>query len=296
MGARFAFLQIARHDEFIARSDQNRISVRSIAPTRGLIYDRNGVLLADNVAAFRLEVVPEQAKNMPQLLEELGERAGAVRRRHLERFNALRKAKHSFESIPLRFKLQRRRDRALRDRPLALSRRGRRAVPDPRYPLGEQFAHVIGYVGRIDVADAEKLDARSYAGTTHVGKTGIERYYEDELHGEVGYEKVEVNVDKRPMRVLAGRVAPKPGENIYLTIDARLQQAAEAAFEGRAGAAVAIDPRNGEVLAMVSVPSFDPNLFVNGIASADYATLLERAGQAAVQPRARAAATRRARR
>src|SRR5690606_25085040 len=111
------------------------------------------------------------------------------------------------------------------------------------------------------------------AGTSHVGKTGIERYYEDRLHGKPGYEQVEVNADHRPLRVLE-RVAPVPGENLYLTIDARVQETAEAAFTGRAGAAVAIDPRNGEVLAMVSVPNFDPNLFVNGISRPDYAALL----------------------
>jgi len=273
LGVRFAFLQISRHAEFTARSDQNRISVRSIAPTRGLIYDRNGVLLADNVAAFRLEVVPEQAKDLPHLLDELGS-VVALSDDDLDRFNALRRAKHAFESIPLRFKLSE--DEIARFSTERWRFPGVDIVPylTRAYPRGEDFAHLIGYVGRIDVADAEKLDARSYAGTTHVGKTGIERYYEDELHGEVGYEKVEVNVDKRPLRVLPDRVAPKPGKNIYLTIDARLQRAAADAFEGRAGAAVAIDPRNGEVLAMVSVPSFDPNLFVNGIGKIDYATLL----------------------
>jgi len=186
----------------------------------------------------------------------------------------LRKAKHSFESIPLRFKLSE--DEIARFSTERWRFPGVDVVPylTRAYPRGEEFAHLIGYVGRIDVADAEKLDAQEYAGTTHIGKTGIERYYEDELHGEVGYEKVEVNVDKRPLRVLPDRVAPKSGKNIYLTIDARLQRVAAEAFEGRAGAAVAIDPRNGEVLAMVSVPSFDPNLFVNGIGKIDYATLL----------------------
>src|SRR5690606_18932389 len=121
------------------------------------------------------------------------------------------------------------------------------------YPHGADFAHVVGYVGRMDQSDLERLDAGRYEGTTHVGKTGIERYYEDLLHGEPGYEQVEVNADHRPLRVLE-RVAPKPGTNLYLTIDAHLQQVAEQAFAGRAGSAVAVDPRNGEVLAMVSVP------------------------------------------
>jgi len=273
LGARFFYLQVNQHEEFSSRSDQNRISIRRIVPSRGLIYDRNGVLLADNIAAFRLEVVPENAKNLPQLLEDVGA-VVALSDDDLERFNAMRKAKHSFESIPLRFKLSE--DEIARFSTERWRFPGVDVVPylTRAYPRGEEFAHLIGYVGRIDVADAEKLDAQEYAGTTHIGKTGIERYYEDELHGEVGYEKVEVNVDKRPLRVLPDRVAPKSGKNIYLTIDARLQRVAAEAFEGRAGAAVAIDPRNGEVLAMVSVPSFDPNLFVNGIGKIDYATLL----------------------
>jgi len=247
--------------------------LRSIAPTRGLIYDRNGVLLADNIAAFRLEVVPEQVKDLRRMLDELGQ-VVALSDDDLERFDALRKAKHSFESIPLRFKLSE--DEIARFSTERWRFAGVDIVPylTRAYPRGEDFAHLIGYVGRIDAADAAKLDAQGYAGTTHIGKTGIERYYEDELHGEVGYEKVEVNVDKRPLRVLPDRIAPKPGKNIYLTIDSRLQRVAADAFDGRAGAAVAIDPRNGEVLAMVSVPTFDPNLFVNGIGKIDYATLL----------------------
>jgi penicillin-binding protein 2 len=273
LSARFAHLQVARHGEFSARSDQNRISLRSVAPTRGLIYDRNGMLLADNVAAFRLEVVPEQVRNVAATLDELGQ-VVALSDDDLEHFDALRKSKHPFESIPLRFKLSE--DEIARFSTERWRFPGVDVVPylTRSYPRGEEFAHLIGYVGRIDAADAERLDAQSYAGTTHIGKTGIERYYEDRLHGTVGYEKVEVNVDKRPLRVLPDRVAPQPGENVYLTIDARLQRVAEEAFEGRAGAAVAIDPRNGEVLAMVSVPSFDPNLFVNGIGKVDYSTLL----------------------
>ena len=272
LGARFAYLQITRHSEFSSRSDSNRISVRRVAPTRGLIYDRNGVLLADNIAAFRLEVVPEQVKDLSAMLADLGA-VVALSDDDIEHFDALRKAKHTFESIPLRFKLSE--DEIARFSTERWRFPGVDVVPylTRTYPQGDQFAHVVGYVGRIDVADADKLDATRYAGTTHIGKTGIERSYEDALHGEPGYDLVEVNVDKRPLRVIE-RVASTPGKNLYLSIDARLQRVAEDAFEGRAGAAVAIDPRNGEVLAMVSVPSFDPNLFVNGIGKVDYSTLL----------------------
>ena len=274
LGVRFSFLQIERHDEFSARSEANRVLTRPHAPARGLIYDRNGVLLAENVAAFRLEITPEQVHDLPATIVRLGE-VVPISDDDVERFNALRKSKRSYEGTPIRLKLS--------EEEIAKFSVNRWAFPGVdvvpyltrSYPLGEEFAHTVGYVGRIDEADLGKLDKGDYAGTTHVGKTGIERYYEDRLHGEVGYEKIEVNADHRPIGEPLGRVAPKPGENLYLSIDARLQEATEAAFEGRAGAAVAIDPRTGEVLAMVSVPSFDPNLFVNGIASVDYAALLD---------------------
>jgi penicillin-binding protein 2 len=274
LGARFSFLQIARHEEFSARSDANRVLTRPLAPARGLIYDRNGVLLAENVAAFRLEITPEQVHDLAATIERLGE-VVPISEDDVDRFNALRKGKRSYEGTPIRLKLS--------EEEIAKFSVNRWAFPGVdvvpyltrSYPLGEEFAHTVGYVGRIDADDLAKLDKGEYAGTTHVGKTGIERYYEERLHGEVGYEKIEVNADHRPIGEPLFRVAPKPGENLYLSIDARLQEAAEAAFEGRAGAAVAIDPRNGEVLAMVSVPSFDPNLFVNGIASVDYAALIE---------------------
>ncbi|HZP67492.1 MAG TPA: penicillin-binding protein 2 [Rudaea sp.] len=272
LALRFAYLDIARHEEFSARSDQNRISVRRLAPTRGLIFDRNGALLAENVAAFRLEVVPDKVKDLARTLADLGT-VVPLSDDDIEHFNALRKSKHAFESIPLRFKLSE--DEIARFSTERWRFPGVDIVPylTRSYPRGEEFAHLVGYVGRIDEADAEKLDVERYAGTTHIGKSGIERSYEDALHGEPGYVLEEVNVDKRPLREIR-RVPPTPGKNLYLTIDARLQHVAEEAFEGRAGSAVAIDPRNGEVLAMVSVPSFDPNLFVNGIGRVDYSTLL----------------------
>ncbi len=274
LGVRFAFLQVERHEEFSARSDANRVLTRPLAPARGLIYDRNGVLLAENVAAFRLEVTPEQVRDMDAMLARLAD-VVALSDDDIERFRALRKGKRGYEGVPLRLKLS--------EEEIARFSINRWAYPGVdvvpyltrSYPLGEEFAHTVGYVGRIDEADLARLDKGDYAGTTHVGKTGIEKYYEDRLHGQVGYEKIEVNADHRPIGKPLGRVAPTPGENLYLTIDSRVQETTEAAFEGRAGAAVAIDPRNGEVLAMVSVPSFDPNPFVNGIGSADYRALLE---------------------
>jgi penicillin-binding protein 2 len=269
--ARFAYLQVVRHDEFVTRSQNNRVKPRAIPPARGLIYDRNGVLLADNVPAFRLEVVPEQVKDMPALLARLG-RVIPLDRDDLDAFAKQLKQNRRFESVPLKMHLTE--DEIDR---FAVNRwqfPGVDVVPylTRRYPLGEAFAHVVGYVGRIDADDVDRLDPVRYKGTSHVGRSGVERSYENMLHGQPGYELVEVNADGRTQRVLETH-APTPGSNLYLSIDARLQKAAEAAFEGRPGAAVAIDPRNGQVLAMVSVPTFDPNLFVNGISQVDYKAL-----------------------
>lgn len=273
LGGRFFWLQVLHHDEFSTRSQANSVHLRHLPPPRGLIYDRNGVLLADNVPAFRLEVIPEKIKHMDAMLARLSG-VIAFSGDDIAHFKQSLKAQRPFEGVPLKFHLSE--DEIDR---FAVNRwrfPGVDVTPylTRNYPLGADFAHVVGYVARIDDKDAARLDADRYAGTTHIGKSGIERYYEDRLHGTPGYELVEVNVDQRPQRVLE-RVAPMPGENLYLTIDTKLQKAAIAAFDGRPGASVAIDPRNGEVLAMVTVPSFDPNLFVNGISRDDYSTLLE---------------------
>jgi penicillin-binding protein 2 len=271
--ARFAFLQVERHDEFTAKSEANRISTRGIAPSRGLIYDRNGILLADNAAAFRLEVVPEGIKDINALLAEL-DGVVAISDDDVTRFNAARRNKKPFEGVPLRLKLS--------ESEIAHFSVNRWRFPSVdivpylsrTYPLGETFTPVVGYVSRIDATEAANLDANLYTGTTHIGKSGIERYYEEDLHGTPGYERVEVNADRRQIGEPLERVAPTPGKNLYLSIDARLQRVAEEAFHGRAGAAVALDPRSGEVLALVSVPGFDGNLFVNGISQIDYARLI----------------------
>jgi penicillin-binding protein 2 len=229
------------------------------------------VLLADNVPAFRLEVVPEQVKDMPALLAELGD-VVPLGQDDLDAFKKQLTQSRRFDSVPLKMRLTE--DEIAR---FAVNRwrfPGVDVVPylTRRYPLGGLFAHVVGYVSRIDANDLDRLDPVRYKGTSHVGRSGIERSYEDVLHGTPGYELVEVNADGRTQRVLQ-TYPPIPGKNLYLSIDARIQKAAQAAFAGRPGAAVAIDPRNGQVLAMVSVPTFDPNLFVNGISQADYSEL-----------------------
>ncbi|WNL45814.1 penicillin-binding protein 2 [Dyella sp. BiH032] len=265
---RYSYLQVQRHDEFALRSENNRVKPRAIPPARGLIYDRNGVLLADNVPAFRLEVVPEQVPDMKAMLAGIRD-VIPLGDDDVEAFRKQLKQNRRFDSVPLKLHLTE--DEIAR---FAINRwrfPGLDVVPylTRRYPYGPLFAHVIGYVGRIDADDLNRLDADRYKGTSHVGRSGLERSYEDMLHGEPGYELVEVNADGRVQRVLETH-PPKPGKNLYLSIDAKVQRAATEAFGGRPGSAVALDPRNGQVMAMVSVPSFDPNLFVNGISKADY--------------------------
>lgn len=267
--ARYHYLQVQRHDEFALRSENNRVKPRAIPPARGLIYDRNGILLADNVPAFRLEVVPEQVKDLPAMLSAIRE-VVPLDDGDIDAFKKQLKQNRRFDSVPLKLHLTE--DEIDR---FAINRwrfPGVDVVPylTRRYPYGPLFAHVVGYVSRIDADDMTRLDQDRYKGTSHIGRSGLERSYEDMLHGEPGYELVEVNADGRVQRVLETH-PPTPGKNIYLSIDVRVQKAATDAFEGRPGSSVAIDPRNGQVLAMVSVPSYDPNLFVNGISKADYA-------------------------
>lgn len=275
--ARFADLMIVHHREYAARSERNRVKLQPLPPARGLILDRNGRILADNRLAYRLELVPERVRDMGHTLDELAE-VISFDEEERERFLALVKARRRFQSLPLRLRLSE--DEVAR---FALERYrfpGVDVVPylTRFYPQGELFAHVVGYVGRIDPTDLGELDAERYAGTTHVGKTGVERYYESQLHGEVGFERVETNAEGRVLRVLE-RSPPRAGDNVYLSIDADLQRTTADAMAGVGGAAVAIDPRNGEVLAFVSVPSYDANQFVNGISRANYKALLEAPGR-----------------
>ncbi len=268
---RFFVLQVMRHDEFHGRSEANRIKPRAVAPSRGLIYDRNGELLAENIPQYRLELVPEQIRDIDDTLARLRQ-VIEIAPEELERFGETRSLKRGFNSVPVKFQLSE--EEVAR---FAVHRHefpGVDVVPylTRYYPQKELLTHVVGYVGRVDQGDQEREDFQA-GWMTHIGKTGIERQYERELQGEAGYEQVEMNAQGRALRVLE-RVPPKQGRNVYLTIDAQLQRATVAAFEGRAGSAIAIDPRNGDVLAMVSLPSYDANLFVNGISRKDYAALL----------------------
>ncbi len=271
LAAGYFRLQVLQHEEYQTRSEANRIKPRPIVPARGLIYDRNGRLLADNVPAYRLELVPEQVPDLEATLAGLG-RLVALDEEDLARFRDARRATRSFRPIPLKLRL----DEGELAR-LAVNRHrfpGVEVVPylTRRYPYGPLFSHIIGYVGRVDVDDLQAMGDSRNAALTHIGKAGIERYYETRLRGEIGYEEIETNVEGRALGVLRRHDA-KPGTDLYLSVDARLQQAMVDAFQGQDGAAIAIDPANGEILGMVSLPGYDPNLFINGIGHKDWQAL-----------------------
>jgi penicillin-binding protein 2 len=264
-------LQVLQHQEYVTRSEANRIKPRPVVPARGLIYDRKGRLLADNVPAYRLEVTPNETTDVKATLAELAKLI-SISPEEMQAFESNRKATKAFRPVVLKLRLSE--DERAR---LAVNRYrfpGVDVMPylTRRYPYGELFAHVVGYVGRLDVDDLEELGDSKYAALTHIGKSGLERKYEGELRGEIGYENVEQNVEGRVLRVV-NNTPSLPGSDLQLSIDADLQRAAVNAFADRDGAVVAVDPRTGEVLAMVSKPMFDPNLFVNGISHKDYKRL-----------------------
>ena len=265
-------LQVLEHAEYATRSEANRIKPLPVVPGRGLILDRKGRVLADNVPAFRLDVVPDEAGDLDVLIGKLS-KVVALTPEDIERFRKDRKAKRGFRPVTLKLRVGE--EEAAR---FAVDRwryPGVELVPylNRRYPYGNEFAHVIGYVGRIDEADLAKMGDVDSA-LTHTGKAGLERYYEDALRGKVGYEKIETNVEGRALRRL-GQVPAVPGADLKLSVDLDLQRAMVAAFGDMDGSAVAIDPRTGEILAMVSLPSYDPTLFVNGISHADYKALID---------------------
>jgi penicillin-binding protein 2 len=264
-------LQVWHHQEYRTRSEANRIKLRPVVPARGLILDRNGKLLADNIPAYRLELVPDQIEDIEASVRELSLLV-SLSEDELDQFHDARKATRSFRPVVLKLRLSEE-ERAR----LAVNRYrfpGVDVVPylTRRYPQDALLAHVIGYVGRVDAKDMQRLGDSKYSALTHVGKSGLERYYEDELRGDIGYEQVEQNVEGRSLGVV-GRLPADPGADLRLSVDLDLQRAMVAAFGELEGSAVAMDPRTGEILAMVSLPSFDPNLFVNGISHRDYAAL-----------------------
>jgi len=272
---RFIFLQVANYDEYQSAAEDNRISILPIAPNRGLIYDRNGVVLARNYSAYTLEITPSKVVSLEDTINEL-DKLVDVSAKDRKRFAKLVSESKNFDSVPIRTRLT--------DEEVARFAANRwrfkgveiKARLFRQYPMGESAAHVLGYIGRISEKDQERLEeqglAANYKGSEHIGKIGIEQSYEKELHGQTGFEQVEVDAGGRAVRTLA-RNAPVSGNNLVLTIDIELQKLAEAALGDRKGAVVAIEPTTGEVLAFVSRPAFDPNLFVDGIDSTNWDAL-----------------------
>jgi penicillin-binding protein 2 len=267
--ARLVWLQVMQHDSFAERAESNRIAIVPIVPNRGLIKDRNGVVLASNYSAYTLEINPEKVIDLDRTIEALGQIVD-IQARDKRRFKRLaEEAKHT-DSLPIRTKLT--------DEEVARFTAQRFRFPGVEikarlfrsYPLGEVGSHLIGYIGRINQAekklmdDWEEEDVANYRGTEYIGKLGLEQAYEKELHGLTGFEQVETSAGGRAVRRLDHK-PPTPGNTLNLSIDIKLQALVERLFGERRGALVAIDPRNGEVLAFVSKPTFDPNLFVDGI-------------------------------
>ena len=269
---RLYVLQVVQHDYHSAVSENNRVHVLPIAPGRGLIYDRNGVVLADNKPSFNLTLTRERTGGTAQVLDTLVQVLGLDSEERAGFDKDLRRGRKPFEPVTLMFGLTEEQIALIAVNQFRLPGLDVEAQFIREYPMGAHFAHSVGYVGRINEKEAKTLDSTEYRGTQSIGKTGIEHFYEAQLHGHVGYEEVETNAQGRVMRVLRHQ-DPVPGQDIVLSLDAHLQLAAEKALGDRRGSVVALDPASGEVLAMVSNPSFDPNLFVKGISFKQYAEL-----------------------
>ena len=274
---RFVWLQIVQHDYYQTRAEDNRISLVPIVPNRGLILDSKGAVLARNYSAYTLEITPSKTRDLEQLIDGL---AGVIdiQPKDRKRFRKLLEESRNFESLPIRTRLT--------DEEVAKFIAHRYRFPGVdikarlfrQYPGGAFASHMLGYIGRVNDKDLDKIEAKeaeaNYRGTEHFGKTGLEQHYEFDLHGETGFEKVEVDAGGRAVRTLA-RTAPVAGNNLTLTVDAELQRIAELAFGDRRGALVAIEPSTGGILALVAVPNYDPNLFVDGIDTQNWKELNE---------------------
>jgi len=273
--ARFYNLQVVNHADYVTQSDRNRVHVQSIPPTRGLIYDRRGVLLAENIPSYNLSIIKERVDDLEQTLDVLKELL-SVDEDELEKFHKrLGQRRRPFEAVPLRYRLKEDEIARIAVNEYRLPGVEVEAQLIRHYPYGQLFAHSVGYVGRINDRELAAFDPEQYerySGTHITGKIGLEKYYESILLGEVGHQNVETNARGQVLRVL-DRTDPVPGANLTLNLDAELQKAAFEAFEGMRGAAVVIDTETGGVLSMVSTPSFDPNLFVTGISFKDYRAL-----------------------
>lgn len=277
LAVRFSYLQLKQYKHYQTLAENNRISLVPIIPNRGLILDKNGVVLAHNFFAYTLEITPAKVSNVEETITDIGKLV-EISTQDRKRFKKFREQSHNFESIPIRTHLNE-------------TEAARFAVNHYRfpgveiksrlfrhYPLGKLGSHMVGYIGRINDKDLDILEASgdlsNYKGSDHIGKSGLEQHYEKELHGRTGFQQVEIDADGHAVRVLSS-TPPVPGNNIILAADAKLQEIAENAFGTYRGALIAINPKTGEVLSYVSQPTFDPNLFVDGIDSENWKALNE---------------------
>jgi penicillin-binding protein 2 len=277
---RLVHLQVVEYEHFAERSLGNRIRIEAVPPIRGLVFDRQGRVLAENLPAYQLELIPEQVPDIDATLGRLA-RLGLIEASDIERIKDLSRSGPRFKPVALnprlddeqiaRFAIQRPRFPGVDFRPRLVR----------HYPQGEYIAHAVGYVGALSTADLERLDASRYAGTTQTGKTGIENSYESRLHGDSGFRHIVTNARGRRVPAesrdlqdtLPADEQPTPGDNLYLSIDLDLQALATEKLDGRRGAVVAIDPWSGEILALVSAPAFDPNLFAVGMSQSQFSAL-----------------------
>jgi len=275
--SRLVQLQVVDHELFAEKSQGNRVRIEPVPPIRGLVFDRRGRVIAENLPAYQLELIPEQVDDIDDTLNRLAA-INLIEFEDIERFKGLSRSGPRFKPVTLKFRLT--------EQEIANFAIQRPRFPGvdfrPRlvrhYPNGNDVSHAVGYVGALSTDDLERLDAAAYAGTSHTGKTGVESSFESDLHGDAGYRHLIANARGRQvpgdtselLNTLPDDLTPAPGSNVYLSIDLDLQMMARKALEGRRGALVAIDPWTGEILALVSAPSFDPNLFAVGMSTSQY--------------------------
>jgi penicillin-binding protein 2 len=268
---RLGYLQLSKHALYNTLSNKNSLDLIPIEPTRGLIYDRNGVLLAENIPVFSLDVIPFKVANFPKALADIG-KIIPLTDTDIAQFQRQLKQHRRFDEIPLKLRLSEAEVAKFAENIYRFPGFLIKARLIRHYPFNASLSHTLGYVGRINSDELSDIDTTNYSATNYIGKLGIEKFYEEELHGTVGYEQVENDASGEPVRIL-NQITPTPGKNLYLTLDSQLQIAAEKALNGMRGAVVVIEPATGAILAMVSEPSYDPNAFVSGISTQDFEVL-----------------------
>jgi penicillin-binding protein 2 len=270
---RLAYLQFSQYKRFATLSLQNQMNITPIAPTRGIIVDRNNTVLAENIPIYGLEIIPKRIKNLSDTLTRLKQLLPSITDEDIEQFNRIKKQTRSYLPVPVKLQLSQEEVAIFATHQYAFPGVNLKAELMRFYPLGEITAHVLGYVGRLSVDDLNRVSTTNYRATHFIGKTGIERFYEDKLHGTVGYQQLETDVSGRTVRALS-KQAPLSGEKLMLTLDARLQTRIHNTLQGKEGAVVVLNATNGEVLALVSTPTYNPNDFVQGMSHAHYHALI----------------------